>query len=180
MQEKSKNRPYFIRLGIIFVICLALVAAFNEITFYFQKDSSDRAPQPVSILIPKGTAERVAAGEPEPSIPENLVFVAGDVLEVTNEDVTSHQLGPLWIPAGGTASLALDVPQKVQYSCTFQPSQFFEIDVREPTKWGDRIIGLTLAAPTVSALVFLYSLAAAPINPPEKKKPAQPAEVSGP
>ena len=178
MSEKTKYRPYLIRLGIIFAICLALVAAFNEITYYFQRDISDRSPQSVPILIPKGTAERIAAGEPEPSIPESLVFVAGDVLEVTNEDVTSHQLGPLWIPAGGTASLALDVPQKTQYSCTFQSSKYFEIDVRKPTNWGDRIIGLTLAAPTISALVFLYSLAAAPINPSTKKKPALPVEIS--
>lgn len=178
MFRNSKYRPYIIRLGIIFVICLALVAAFNEVTYYFQKDSSDRAPRSVPILIPKGTAERVAAGEPEPSIPESLVFVAGDVLEVTNEDVTSHQLGPLWIPAGGTASLALDIPQKIQYSCTFQPSQTFEIDVRQPTNWGDRIVGLTLAAPTITALVFLYSLAAAPIKTEMKEKPGQPIGIS--
>jgi hypothetical protein len=121
------------------------------------------------VTIPQGTSERVEAGEPEPVIPEGLVFVVGDVLEVVNEDNVAHQLGPLWVPAKTTASLAMDEPTTASYSCSFRPDRYMDIDVRQPTTWADRLTGISIAAPTLATLVFLYSLAAKPI-PGEKPK----------
>jgi len=164
MSRKDVMRPYLKRLGLAFLICLVFILAFNEITYRFLKESGDRAPQAVQIIIPAGTAARIAAGEMVDSIPDELIFVAGDVLEVSNLDNTDHQLGPLWIPAGTTASLALDLPDKMSYSCSFSPRQYLEIDVRQPTTLSDRIIALTLGVPTLTVLVFLYSLAAKPID----------------
>jgi hypothetical protein len=164
MSKNSPYRPYLKRLGIIFTVCLVLVTAFTEITYRFQKDSADRTPQIVQIIIPAGTAQRVAAGEPVPSIPPGLSFVAGDVLEVINQDQTDHQLGPLWVPAGTTASLAMDVPERLTMECTFQANKVFDLEVRPVTTYGDRIKALALAVPTTTALVFLYSLAALPAD----------------
>lgn len=170
MSKKSKYRPYFIRLAIIFAICFVFVEIFNEITFYFQKESSDRAPQVVQIVIPDGTAARVAAGESVPSIPDGLTFVEGDIFEVINLDKSDHQLGPLWIPAGATASLTMNIPEKLTYSCSFSPTRYLNLDVRQPTTIVTRIIALTVAVPTLTALVFLYSLAALPLDEAGKKK----------
>lgn len=164
MSGKSNLKPYLVRLAVIFVICLVFVIAFNEITYAFQKDAYDRAPEAVQVVIPQGTAERVKAGQPEPSIPEGLVFVVGDVLEVVNEDDVAHQLGPLWIPAQTTASLAMDEATTASYSCSFRPDSAMDIDVRQATTWTDRLVGVTIAAPTLAALVFLYSLAAKPVE----------------
>jgi hypothetical protein len=164
MSKNSLYRPYLKRLALIFVVCLALVTIFNEVTYLFQKDNNERTPQIIQIVIPAGTAQRVASGEPVPSIPPGLTFVAGDVLEVINQDQTDHQLGPLWAPAGTTASLSMDVPEKITVACTFQTNKFFDIEVRPATTLGDRIKALALSAPTVTALVFLYSLAARPIE----------------
>ncbi len=170
MAKDSKYRPYIKRLAIIFLICLAFTLAFNEITYAFLKEGDDRAPQSVQIVIPPGTAERVAAGEPVPSIPTGLTFVAGDVLEVVNQDSVDHQLGPLWIPAGATASLALEAAQKLSYTCSFQTSKYLDIDVRAVTTLNDRLTALALAVPTLTSLVFLYSLAALPLDAQDKKK----------
>jgi hypothetical protein len=181
MSKNSQYRPYLKRLALIFSVCLVLVTAFNEITYLFQKDSADRTPQIIQIIIPAGTARRVAAGEPVPSIPPGLTFVAGDVLEVINQDQTDHQLGPLWVPAGSTASLAMDVPEKLSVACTFQADKVFDLEVRSVTTYGDRIKALALSVPTTTALVFLYSLAAAPIEgkASQKKNAQPPAAANG-
>lgn len=164
MGTKKKSRPYLKRLVIVLLISSAFVLAFNEITYYFSKDSNDRAPEAVEIVIPAGTAQKVAQGEPVIAIPDDLTFVVGDVLEVVNQDTSDHQLGPLVIPAGRTASLALDIPEKQSYSCSFQSTQYLSLDVRAATTIGDRIIAFTLGVPTLAALLFLYSLAAMPID----------------
>ena len=43
-----------------------------------------------------------------------MSFVVGDTLVVKNEDSVEHQLGPLWIPAGSSASMPLNAdPQNI-------------------------------------------------------------------
>jgi hypothetical protein len=179
MSNNSKCRPYLKRLAIVFLICLVFIVAFNEITFLFQREGSDRAPQAVQIVIPEGTSIRLAAGDSLDSIPEGLTFVRGDILEVVNLDDTDHQLGPLWIPAGATASLAMNVSEKLSYSCSFSSSQYLNLDVREPTTLGTRITALSLAVPTLTALIFLYSLAALPLDKPTKKNGELPPSMQG-
>ena len=91
----------------------------------------------------------------------------GDVLEVENRDNVSHQLGPIWVPPGSTGSLVMERANNFAYSCSFQPSRYLGLDVREPTTMGTRFIALSFAAPTMTALAFLYSLLVFPVD---KKK----------
>ncbi len=170
VKAQSKKKPYLVRLAIVFGISLVFVVAFNEITYAMQREPYDRQPEIVQVIIPHGTAERMKAGEPEPTIPEDLVFVVGDVLEVVNQDEVSHQLGPMWVPAGATGTLGMDEPTTMSYSCSFQVDESIDIDVRQATTWGTRLIGITLAVPTMAALIYLYSLAAVPIREPKGTK----------
>lgn len=179
MSKHSKYRPILKRLGIIFLLCLIFVIIFNEGTYLFQREGSERSPQSVQIVIPEGTSARVAAGDPVPSIPAGLTFVAGDVLEVINLDQADHQLGPLWIPAGATASLALNMPEKLSYACTFSSGKYLDIEVRPVTSISDRITAVALAAPTMTALIFLYSLAARPLDQEKTKKNQASAAAKG-
>lgn len=142
-------------------------AAISELTFLFLKDTA-RAPQKVLLVIPAGTAERVARGEQPPSIPESMTFVVGDVLIVKNEDSVNHQLGPLWIPAGSSASLPLDAVESYSYSCSFQPGKYLGLDVYEPLTLGTRLYGILFAGLPMGGLIALYSLIA-----PMKKKEAK-------
>ena len=164
MKKPNQLRPYLLRLGLILGLSIVFVAIFNEAVFLLQKDPHDRAPQTIELVIPKGTAARVEAGEDDPTIPEEMVFVLGDTLLVRNDDTTSHQLGPIWVPAGASASLAMGEPAKLAYSCSFSTTRYLNLDVRQPTTLGTRITALLLAAPTMAALIYIYSLLVFPLG----------------
>ena len=164
MKTQSTLRPYLIRLGIVSMISLVIVLIVTEGAYLLQKDKKDRAPQTIQLVIPPGTAQRVAQGEPVPDIPSEMSFVVGDVLEVKNEDSQPHQLGPIWVPPGSTGSLVMEQADNLAYSCSFQNTQYLGIDVVQPTTFSIRLIGLSVAVPTTALLIFLYSLAARPIK----------------
>ena len=90
------------RIGLSLLIGLVFGFLLNEITFQFVKEVN-RAPSTVELTIPEGTAEIIKQGGEAPAIPEEMVFVVGDLLVVWNQDGVDHQLGPLWIPAGKEA-----------------------------------------------------------------------------
>ena len=167
--DREVLRPYLRRLIILSVGTFVVVFVMLEIFFLFQKETSDRPPQVVELTIPAGTAARIDAGEAVPSIPEELVFVLGDELLVNNEDVAGHELGPLLIPPGSSASLQMDSAENYSVTCSFLPSRYLGLDVREPFTWEIRLIGLGAATPVTIVLLFLYSLIVFPMNTPKDK-----------
>ena len=145
---------------------LLLAWAMSEAAFLILKDKSDHVPQRVELVIPAGTAERVARGEAPPSIPAEMSFVVGDALVVKNEDSVAHQLGPLWAPPGTTASLTLDQANQFAYQCTFQPSRYFGLDVRPRVTLTTRLQAIAFAGPPMAVLILLYGLVIWPLKPP--------------
>src|SRR3990172_6984593 len=95
------------RLLLCLAIGMLLGLAVYPATQLFLGDLAERPPQAIELTIPAGTAERVAAGEASPSIPSGLEFVVGDTLVVHNQDSVSHELGPIWVPAGGAGPRAV-------------------------------------------------------------------------
>lgn len=162
------------RLVLTFTIGVLFAWVMSEGAFVLLKDSSDHQPQRVELVIPAGTAERVAAGEAEPSIPADMTFVVGDVLVVKNDDVVSHQLGPVWVPSGKTASLTMDQANSYSYACSFEPSQYLGLYVRSRVTMETRMIAIMFAGPPMGVLITLYSLVIWPIRP----KSATLADVS--
>ena len=165
---KAEYIPYLKRLLVILVIALVFVVTVNEVFFLVQKDKNDRAPQTMQLVIPAGTAKLVENGQAAPTIPEEMVFVVGDVLEIKNEDSVDHQLGPIWVPPGTTGSLKLEDANKYAYSCSFAPSRYLGIDVREATTIGTRLVALIFATPPMAIFLFIYSLLVFPIKPTGK------------
>ena len=165
MAEKPSFRPYLVRLAIVLAFSLAVAFVFNEVVYLLQKERTDRAPMTITLTIPAGTAQRVQAGQETPAIPEEMVFVVGDVLEVVNEDSVSHQLGPVWVPAGSTGRLVMERPENLAYECSFQTSRYLGLDVRQATTLGTRIVALAVGAPTLATLLFIYSLLVFPVRP---------------
>jgi hypothetical protein len=146
-----------IRVLISLLIGLLFGVALNEITFFFLRETA-RAPKLIEIVIPKGTAEKVARGEAPPSIPASMTFVIGDTLLVKNEDTKDHELGPLWIPAGSSASLFLDAAASYAYNCSFQPGQSFGLDVYEPVTLSTRLYGILFSGIPLGVMIALYAL----------------------
>ncbi len=151
------------------MVALVLAVAISEIPFIFLRETA-RPPKQIVLTIPAGTAEQVARGEKPPSIPDNMIFVVGDTLVVKNDDSVDHKLGPLWIPANSSAQLPLDEEEKLAFQCSFQPTQIFGLDVREPLTAGTRIFGILFVAVPMASLIALYSLLI-----PSKKKENVPA-----
>jgi hypothetical protein len=159
------NKIMINRIMISLLIGLVFGAVLSEVTFSFLKETA-RAPQEIVLTIPAGTAEQVARGEKPPNIPTDMIFVVGDTLVVKNEDTADHQLGPLWIPAGSSATLALGNTESLAYECSFQPSKYVNFDVREPLTFGTRIYGIVFAGLPLGVLIALYSI----ILPTKKKE----------
>jgi hypothetical protein len=146
---------------------LLLGTLISEVPFLFLRDTA-RMPREIVLTIPAGTAEQVARGEQPPSIPENMTFVVGDRFIVRNEDSVDHKLGPLWIPANSSAQLSLDQEESLAYECSFQPGNYFGLDVREPLTPGTRIYGIVYVGLPLAILIALYSF----VMPPKKKENA--------
>jgi hypothetical protein len=144
------------RLLISLVIGLAIGVAISEIPFIFLQETA-RPPQEIVLTIPRGTAEQVARGEQPPTIPTDMIFVVGDVLVVKNDDAVDHKLGPLWIPAGTSAQLPLGQEENFAFECSFQPGNYFGLDVREALTLGTRIYGILFAGLPLGVLIALYS-----------------------
>jgi hypothetical protein len=137
---------------------------FSEATFLFLGQTA-REPKTIQVSIPAGTAELVSRGEQPPSIPKDMTFVVGDTLEVANQDNVDHQIGPLWIPPGTSASLVLGKPESLAYECSFQAGNYIGLDVREPLTLFTRIYGIFFAGIPMGLLLSIYVV----ILPSKKK-----------
>jgi hypothetical protein len=158
------SRTFVQRILISTVLGILMAIGINEFSFLFLKSEAGRAPARIELVIPAGTADKIAHGQAEAAIPANMVFVVGDTLVVKNEDSADHHLGPLFVPAGTSASLALDQANNLAYSCSFQPTQTFGLDVRESVDFSTRLFGILLAGLPLGFLFALYSFIVWPIK----------------
>ncbi|HLA06036.1 MAG TPA: hypothetical protein VJ022_01225 [Anaerolineales bacterium] len=144
------------RLGLSMLTGIALGVLISEVSFIFLRDTA-RTPKEILITIPTGTAEQVARGEQPPSIPADMVFVVGDTLIIQNDDEVDHKLGQLWIPANSSAQLSLSEVENVAFECSFQPGNYFGLDVREPLTFATRVYGILYAGIPLGILIAVYS-----------------------
>ena len=147
---------------------ILIAAMLTELSYRLQVRSQDREGKRLTLVIPLGTAVLVQNGEPSPSIPADMVLVVGDELQVVNEDVEDHQLGPLFIPKGTTASIYFSRPDNLAYACTFTPEKYFGLEVKEPLTLFTRLTGILSAGIPLGTLLALYLVFA--IRPGFKKE----------
>ena len=107
MTKKMPRREIYKRILFSMLAGILFGVVISEMTFYFLNTGETRPPQVVKLNIPLGTAERVARGEVGSDFAASMVFVVGDTLMVKNFDSVVHQLGPLFIPSGSSASMKL-------------------------------------------------------------------------
>jgi hypothetical protein len=138
-------------------IGLVLGLVISEIAFRALRRDTDREPTTVELVIPAGTSDRITAGEVVPEIPKNMVFMIGDTLLVHNEDSANHQLGPVWVPAGSSASLVLDTAENYTYSCSFTSDQYLGLDVRQRVTASTRVQAVIAVGIPTAAMLAIYS-----------------------
>lgn len=159
MFVKSKLADFFLRMGLGMLVGLVFAWGLSELSYLLleNKESLQREPQTMELVIPYGTAQRVKDGQDTPSIPASMVFVVGDLLVVKNEDTVAHQVGPLWVPPSTSGVLSLDTADKFAYECSFQTSKYLGLDVRERITGSTRLQGLLAIGLPSGMMLGLYS-----------------------
>jgi hypothetical protein len=154
-------------------VCLAigimLAAGGSELAFRLQGNTSSRGPQTIELNIPAGTAQSVAQGES--ILPTSQTFVVGDTLLVHNQDSVTHTLGPLVIPSGSSASMKLDQAGNLDYTCSFQPSRYFGLDIQPPLNLTTRLEASLVAGIPLGIMLGVYSLVVFPLKSKSKTNP---------
>ncbi len=145
-----------------------MAVLINEISYEILRTTQDRPPEIVRLTISPGTAERVAHGEADMSMPTSLSFVLGDMLVVDNQDSVAHQLGPFFIPAGSSATLTLDKVENFSYNCSFRADNSLGLTVLPAVTGVTRMQGIIFSALPMIILFSLYGFIA-PLQPKEKK-----------
>jgi hypothetical protein len=171
MFVKSNLGDFFLRMGLGILAGIILAYLISEISYRLlnNKETLQREPQQVELVVPYGTAQRIIDGQSVPGIPSDLVFVVGDVLVVKNEDVVAHQIGPLWVPSKTSGVLSLDQADSFSYECSFEPSKYLGLDVRERVTTAARLQGLLAIALPSGMMLGVYSY----LIPTRKKTSAQ-------
>jgi hypothetical protein len=168
MNNQELVRAFLKRLLILLAISSVLVITVSELAYRLMKEPGARAPGTVELVIPAGTAGRVAAGEAPPGIPQDLVFIVGDTLVVKNEDAVPHQLDLLFIPPGASASMKLGHADNFTFTCSFQVSHYYDLTVRQATTWVSRLQALWYAVPVTTMFLLSYSFIFKPLRPTNK------------
>ncbi len=156
------RKALIIRIILGISVGLLMAIPFTELAFRWQGSTSSRPPRTVVLVIPAGTSAKVDTGQKV--LPQDFVFVVGDVLLVRNEDSVVHTLGPLVIPPGSSASMALNHIGNLSYVCTFQPTKYLGLSIQEPLTWGLRLEGIGIAGIPMGILIALYSLIVRPLK----------------
>ena len=81
------------------------------------------------IVIPIGTAERIAAGEDVELLPADLRIRLRDYLVVVNNDIASHQVGPLVVAPGEVLRTRFSEAATVEGFCSLHSSGRITITV---------------------------------------------------
>lgn len=162
----NMTKAVLLRIGISLVIGVVAGWLISEASYQTMKDPNRRdVARQIEIIIPEGTAERVASGEESLSLPETMTFVEGDLLIVRNQDSVSHQLGPVWVPAQSSGVLELAKANNYSYACSFQVDQIMGINVLPRLTLGMRVTGALMIGLPSWVMIALYSFLIFPMKP---------------
>lgn len=156
------------RAAILLLVATIIIFGISEAVYLLQKERISRAPQVIELTIPKGAASQIKQGQALDEIPRKMIFVVGDTLLVNNLDDVAHELGPLWIPPGSSASLDLQIESAYSFSCSFTPSKYLGLTVKEATTWRTRLAALGYGVPPLFMLFFVYSFVIWPVKKEEE------------
>ncbi|MFH2040003.1 MAG: hypothetical protein ABIJ65_11275 [Chloroflexota bacterium] len=163
------KKAYFWRIFGSMLVGLLIAGIVSEGAFQSMGNTISRPPQIVELVIPAGTSEKVSNGQSV--VADGMIFMVGDTLELINQDSIAHTFGPLFVPPGSSARLSLDTPESLAFSCSFEPSQYYGLDVREALSPGTRIKGILLAGIPMGLLLSVYSVIAWPFKEQKKIPP---------
>ena len=84
------------------------------------------------VVIPAGTAERLAAGEDVALLPDDLRFRLRDRLVVVNDDLSSHQVGPFVVAPGQRLEKRFSEAATLDGFCSLHATGRITIEITKP------------------------------------------------
>lgn len=164
------------RVLLCILVGMAISALISEVSYLINHDPNDRdKAHRVELVVPAGTAERIANGETSIGVPNRMSFVAGDLLIVKNEDSVAHQLGPIWVPPQSSGVLEIGAARDYSYACSFSDTQTFGLEVRPELSAFSRFNAVAAMGLPTSAMFALYSFLIFPLKLTPPQLPQNPA-----
>jgi hypothetical protein len=81
----------------------------------------------VEITVPEGTQARLDRGENVAVMPARIELRVGDVLRITNHDVTAQWVGPYLVSAGQVLEVSYGAPGRYEGICGLTTGYRFEL-----------------------------------------------------
>jgi hypothetical protein len=159
MYLKSRIADFFLRVSIGLALGMLFGWLLSDLSYAFtpNKEDAQRGSQQINLVIPYGTADQVAQGVYNASLPASLTLVQGDILVVKNEDKVAHQLGPLFIPPGTSSVLNLDAANDYSYTCSFKPDKYLGLNVLPRVTTGTRLSAILAIGLPTGMMLAVYS-----------------------
>lgn len=116
---------------LVAVMTLLLIACGSDRSGPLIESDPGATEADYDYLIPDGTAERIAGGEPVEILPAALDVTVGEVIRIVNEDEEGHFVGIFFVGAGETVTQRFASPGEFVGNCTVHPSGQLTLTVRE-------------------------------------------------
>lgn len=84
-----------------------------------------------SYVIPEGSGERIARGEPLAILPRDMRTKVGETIQIVNDDTVPHILGPWFVGPGETVRQRFVTAGVYEGSCSVHPDGAFTVIVDE-------------------------------------------------
>ncbi len=116
-------------LGWIWFVAMLVVAVALGV-FVVTRSSDTHQSQTIEIVVPAGTADKLAAGEKVVVMPARLEFTVGDRLKIRNEDDQDQSVGPYQVRAGEEIVLEYGKPGMYEGYCPVSEGERYLIVVK--------------------------------------------------
>ena len=110
-------------------------------------------PRDVQLVIPRGTAALLAAGQPS-ALPAQVILDQDDRLIIVNQDVATHTLGSWVIKPGQSITIDATSPIASVFACTINRSGSFGIIVQARPGLLDGILITMLVSVPIGFVLF--------------------------
>jgi hypothetical protein len=110
-------------------------------------------PKDVALIIPRGTADDIAAGRPA-KLPGEVRLVSGDRLVLENRDAVVHTLGGWQVNPGQILTIVAEAAAANVFACTIHPSGSLGLIITPRPGLIDAILVVIMVSIPIALVLF--------------------------